>query len=235
MPIGGIPTDSVTEDILPTLVLLRTGYVTRYLNEPLAFGLSPESIAGIFVQRQRWCRGGLQFLFLRDGVLGPGLDLIQRLLFFPIDWLVQLPRSFSSRDADLYLWTGVPPLHVALRWTSWAISSPPWFLRPDLCMAGSARVRAGADDGDTHVYGLPPGADGLATLIKPFGEPFRVTPKGAAGRRGASDRITASVALCLLLACLGGLSDCRWAISSAISTGLLRSRWHALCSRASSC
>ena len=44
----------------------------------------------------------------------------------------------------------------------------------------------------------------LATLIKPFGEPFRVTPKGAAGRRSASDGITSGVALLLLLACLGG-------------------------------
>jgi PilZ domain len=44
----------------------------------------------------------------------------------------------------------------------------------------------------------------LATLIKPFGEPFRVTPKGAAGRRSGSDGTTSGVALLLLLACLGG-------------------------------
>ena len=43
------------------------------------------------MQRQRWCRGGVQLLFLRNGPLGPGLDLMKRLLFFPIYWLVQLP------------------------------------------------------------------------------------------------------------------------------------------------
>jgi hypothetical protein len=42
--IGGIPTGSVTEDILTTLALLRHGYVTRYLNEKLALGLSAESL-----------------------------------------------------------------------------------------------------------------------------------------------------------------------------------------------
>ena len=83
MDIGGIPTDSVTEDILSTLVLLRQGYVTRFLNEPLAFGLSSESVAAMFVQRQRWCRGGLQLLFLRDGVLGPGLTLDPALALLP--------------------------------------------------------------------------------------------------------------------------------------------------------
>src|SRR5262249_1537570 len=64
MEIGGIPTKSVTEDIFSTLMLLRKGYVTRFLNEPLAFGLSPETVSAMFVQRQRWCRGGLQLLFL---------------------------------------------------------------------------------------------------------------------------------------------------------------------------
>ena len=114
MGIGGVPTDSVTEDILSTLVLLRKGYVTRFLNEPLAFGLSSESVAAMFVQRQRWCRGGLQLLFLRDGVLGPGLTWIQRLLFFPTDWLVQTPvRLFAVLVPIIFLWTGLAPLEHA--------------------------------------------------------------------------------------------------------------------------
>ena len=95
MSIGGVPTDSVTEDILSTLILMRKGYITRFLNEPLAFGLSPESVAGMFVQRQRWCRGGLQLLFLRDGVFGRGLTWTQRRSSSrPIGWF--RPRSGSS-------------------------------------------------------------------------------------------------------------------------------------------
>jgi len=35
----GLPTGSITEDMLLTLVMLRQGYVTRYLCEHLAFGL----------------------------------------------------------------------------------------------------------------------------------------------------------------------------------------------------
>ena len=36
--------DSITEDMLLTLVLLRKGYITRYLCERLAFGLAPENL-----------------------------------------------------------------------------------------------------------------------------------------------------------------------------------------------
>ena len=54
--IGGVPTGSITEDILSTMVLLRKGYITRYLNERLSMGLAAESLEGYFTQRTRWCR-----------------------------------------------------------------------------------------------------------------------------------------------------------------------------------
>jgi cellulose synthase (UDP-forming) len=55
-----LPTDSITEDMLLSLALLRNGYVTRYLCERLAYGLAPESLNAFFVQRQRWARGAIQ-------------------------------------------------------------------------------------------------------------------------------------------------------------------------------
>lgn len=67
---GGIPTESITEDLLTTLVMLRKGYRTVYLNERLSMGLAAESIEGFFVQRERWCRGAIQSLFLPWGPWG---------------------------------------------------------------------------------------------------------------------------------------------------------------------
>ncbi len=63
--VGGVPTGSITEDILSTMVLLRKGYITRYLNERLSMGLAAESLEGYFTQRTRWYRGVLQTLFLK--------------------------------------------------------------------------------------------------------------------------------------------------------------------------
>ena len=209
--IGGVPTDSVTEDILSTLVLLRKGYVTRFLNEPLAFGLSSESVAAMFVQRQRWCRGGLQLLFLRDGVLGSGLTGIQRLLFFPTDWLVQTPvRLFAVLVPIIFLWTGLAPLQHAdlpdlinyqipvliahmglMMWLSGGRYLP--FLSTGFSLLGSFR--------------LVPTI--VATLIKPFGVPFRVTPKGSGAAQGIDHWTRGCAMFLLMLTVLGLLFNAR--------------------------
>lgn len=180
LDIGGIPTDSVTEDMLSSLVMLRRGQVTRYLNERLSLGLAAESINAFFVQRKRWCRGGLQLLYLRTGPLGPGLNLMHRLLFLPTYWGIQIPvRLLGIAIPIVYMLTGYPPIHVvpldellsfqlpvflafplAMRWIAPSSYFPFVTTAASLFMA----IR------------LTPTV--LATLVKPFGVPFKVTPKG---------------------------------------------------------
>ena len=80
---GAMPTDSITEDMLLTLALLRIGYVTRYLSERLAIGLAPENLDAYFVQRARWAQGGVQLIYVKNGPFGPGLTFLQRLFFNP--------------------------------------------------------------------------------------------------------------------------------------------------------
>lgn len=110
---GGIPTHSVTEDLLTTLVLLRYGYKTRYLNEKLSHGLAPENLKGLNLQRKRWCRGTLQSLYSSDGPLGKGLSLIQRIMFFPIAWLFSpFIRVMTLVIPLVYMWFGVESLII---------------------------------------------------------------------------------------------------------------------------
>lgn len=79
--IGGMPTDSVTEDYLLTLRMKRNGYRTVYLNERLSLGLAPEGLREYVTQRARWCLGFMQIIRSKDGPFMPGngLDLISRL------------------------------------------------------------------------------------------------------------------------------------------------------------
>jgi len=65
-----LPTESITEDMLFSITLLRKGYITRYLCERLAVGLAPEGLKAFFVQRRRWARGAMQILYLAAGPLG---------------------------------------------------------------------------------------------------------------------------------------------------------------------
>ncbi|WP_165251252.1 glycosyltransferase family 2 protein [Paludisphaera soli] len=211
MGVGGVPTASVTEDILSTLVLMRQGFVTRFLNEPLAFGLAPESVSAMFVQRQRWCRGGLQMLFLKEGVFGPGLTLLQRLLFFPLDWLVQTPaRLLSVLVPIIFLWTGLAPIRNAH--LSDLIN---YQLPVIIALLG---LIGWLSDG-RHVPFVTAGQSLLlsfrivptiaATLIKPFGVPFRVTPKGSGAARGVDRFARTSAQALIALNVLGLLINTR--------------------------
>mgnify|MGYP006139494303 FL=1 len=179
--IGGIPTQSITEDLLTTLVMLRKGYQTIYLNERLSMGLAAESVEGFFVQRERWCRGAIQSLFLQAGPLGPGLGVMQRILFFPISWLTQyVVRLFLIAIPLAYLLLGWVPFYftdmadmvfyqlpvflsffLAMRWLVGAHYSP--------LVSGPVSLFASFRLGPTV----------LASLLKPFGKPFKVTPKGS--------------------------------------------------------
>ena len=63
--IGGIPEDSITEDLRATLLLLRRGYSSVYVSRVLAEGLGPLDVTSYFNQQFRWGRGGLDILFRR--------------------------------------------------------------------------------------------------------------------------------------------------------------------------
>lgn len=81
MDIGGVPTDSVTEDYLLTLRLKEKGYRTVYLNEILSMGLAPEGLKAYIGQRSRWALGFMQICRGASGPLrfGNGLSFIDRL------------------------------------------------------------------------------------------------------------------------------------------------------------
>lgn len=79
--IGGVPTESVTEDFLLSLRLSENGWKTVYLAEPLSEGLAPEGLSEYLTQRCRWCLGMVQIV---RGPYNPlslrhGLSLAQRI------------------------------------------------------------------------------------------------------------------------------------------------------------
>ncbi len=110
---GGVPTSSITEDLLTTLTLLRHGYVTRYLNEKLSQGIAPEELASLMTQRERWCRGTIQAFYSKMGPLGPNLSFIHRFIFFPTYWLFSpVTRIMAHIIPIVFLWTGVPSVYL---------------------------------------------------------------------------------------------------------------------------
>ena len=79
--VGGVATDSVTEDIHTTIRMFRAGWKGAYHNEVLARGLAPDDAASYLLQRNRWALGAMQVLRVENPLFGPGLAPAQRLAF----------------------------------------------------------------------------------------------------------------------------------------------------------
>ena len=119
--VGGFAYGSVTEDYLTSLTLQSAGYRTRYVDEVMAEGLAPSSMAPFFAQRLRWAVGGLQ-IFWRFNPLWGGafrggkLTVEQRLLYawsgghyllcFPLAVVLCTPFIFLLDGGGLLLTTG---------------------------------------------------------------------------------------------------------------------------------
>jgi len=92
--VGGIATETVTEDAHTSLRMQKQGYNTAYINIPQAAGLATESLAAHVGQRIRWARGMIQILRTENPLLGRGLKFTQRLCYFNamIHFMYAVPR-----------------------------------------------------------------------------------------------------------------------------------------------
>ena len=185
-----LPTQSITEDMLFSITLLRNGYITRYLCERLAVGLAPEGLKAFFVQRRRWARGAMQMLYLAAGPLGRDLTVMQRLLFLPTHWLSQSLMLLLIVIAPLvFLWVGVLPLvnvtpEAVLYYQlpmMLAVAGGIWAFAPRQYFPFAAHVH-----GTFQSFKILPTV--MMTMAKPFGHVFKVTPKGANAKKSDYDR-----------------------------------------------
>lgn len=204
--IGGIPTESITEDLLTTLACLNKGYITRYLNERQSMGLAAEDLEGYFIQRSRWCRGGIQTLFLANGpIFAPGLTIFQRIMFLPLSWLVQYVVRFVALIVPaVFLWTGVAPLYFA------GVDDILFYQLPAL-LAYFIFIRWIAPNkylpllstavGVFTTFRILPVV--VASLVRPFGVPFRVTPKGVEGQARFDEFTFGCISVLLVATAIG--------------------------------
>jgi len=79
--IGGVATDTITEDIHTTIRLHRRGWRTVYHNEVLARGLAASDAATYQLQRHRWGTGAMQVMRVENPLLVPGLTVAQRIAY----------------------------------------------------------------------------------------------------------------------------------------------------------
>lgn len=115
--IGGIPVESVTEDMLLSQKLKASGWKTVYLNERLSMGLAPEGVAEYISQRSRWCMGFMQIFKGEFGLFGRKVSVIDRLLMLDtfLFWGASFPfRLFCLVAPIVYWFFGLAVFHTDL-------------------------------------------------------------------------------------------------------------------------
>ncbi|MFT9382281.1 UDP-forming cellulose synthase catalytic subunit [Gluconobacter sp. P5B12] len=106
--IGGVATDTVTEDCHTALRMQRAGWSSAYLRLPLAAGLATERLILHIGQRARWARGMTQIFRVDNPLFGPGLTFAQRLCYLSatMSFLFAIPRLIFLLAPLAYLFFG---------------------------------------------------------------------------------------------------------------------------------
>jgi cellulose synthase (UDP-forming) len=185
--VGGVATESVTEDIHTTIRMYRQGWKGVYHNEVLANGLAPADAAAYLGQRNRWATGAMQVLRIENPLFGRGMSFGQRVAF--------LTTLFAWFDAWRMLAYMVIPVLVIFTATS-PIAAPGYIFGPFFAATLGLQFVALRLLARGHyppilsmlfeVLRMPAVLPATLTLLRrDVNRPFWVTPKGRSNRSGA--------------------------------------------------
>ncbi|MBD2091539.1 UDP-forming cellulose synthase catalytic subunit [Microcoleus sp. FACHB-1515] len=111
LKVGGIATETVTEDCHTSLRLHSLGYETVYYDKIMVAGLAPEKFSSYVGQQVRWARGMAQILRLENPLLNRKLklNLAQRICYFSATshFFFGFPRLMYAIAPTLFLLFGI--------------------------------------------------------------------------------------------------------------------------------
>ncbi|MDJ0796074.1 MAG: glycosyltransferase family 2 protein [Calothrix sp. MO_167.B12] len=110
--VGGVSSNSITEDMNTAMRLHNAGWKSAYHHEELSVGLAPDDLSSTLKQRLRWAQGTIQVLLRENPFNKTGLTFWQQLQYF------QTMYSYFSGFFTLifitcpiiYFFTGIAPI-----------------------------------------------------------------------------------------------------------------------------
>ncbi|MCB0911789.1 MAG: glycosyltransferase [Propionibacteriaceae bacterium] len=123
--VGGIYTDSKSEDVWTSLMLHERGWRSVYIPDVLAVGDAPETIEDYTKQQLRWATGGFEILFTHNP-LSPRrrLTLDQRLMYFVTSthYLTGIAPGVLLLVPALEVFFDLRPVTLGTSFTEWALA-----------------------------------------------------------------------------------------------------------------
>ena len=177
--IGGVATETVSEDLHTTVRLQQRGYRVRYHNDVLATGLAPHTIADFLLQRYRWAQGTVQVLLSKESpIFGKGWAWLQRLHYVNnlIYYLLPFQRLAYVAVLLLVLLMGWLPVGTAS--IGFLVLIAVSLVASNVASTGLARGMRDATEGTSYTW-ITAETHLRATINTVLGIriPFRVTPK----------------------------------------------------------
>jgi len=196
--IGGVATDTITEDIHTTIRLHRRGWRTVYHNEVLAQGLAAPDADTYQAQRLRWGTGAMQVLRTENPLVVPGLTLPQRLAYAStlLGWFDAWRTLALLWVPIVVLATGAVPIRADA--TTFAVAFASSFILQQVALRVLSRgCHRSILSVVFELVRMTSNLRATATLVTRGRPVFSVTPKGrtADGRR----RVRAPLPLTLVL------------------------------------
>lgn len=122
--VGGIYTDSKSEDVWTSMVMHGRGWKSVFLRETLAVGDAPDTIEAYSKQQLRWATGGFEILFTSNPLLTRRkLSLDQRLMYF-----VTATHYLTGIVPGVLLFVPMLEIFFDLRPVSMGIGMGQWFI-----------------------------------------------------------------------------------------------------------
>ena len=120
--IGGIYTDSKSEDVWTSLMLHERGWKTIYISETLAVGDAPETIEAYTKQQLRWATGGFEIM-LTHNPLRPRRNLTtdQRIMYLvtATHYLTGIAPGLLLLVPPLEIFFDLRPVNLSIDVTTW--------------------------------------------------------------------------------------------------------------------
>lgn len=179
-------TGALSEDYYTGIRLAAKGYRLIYLNEKLSAGLAAESIAAQALQRLRWARGTLQAFFVDANPLTiKGLRPMQRLAHLEgiLHWFTSLSRVGFLLFPIAYAFLHIIPVRATNAEILYYFL--PFYLVQITTFSWLNHRSRSAFLADLYalVLAFPLALTVIQVMLNPFGQEFRVTPKGTSRDR----------------------------------------------------
>lgn len=204
--VGGVSTDTVTEDIHTTVRLQRLGWRIRYHNEVLALGLAAADAGQFRLQRHRWATGGMQLLRSDNPLTMHRLTVPQRLSYAAtlFGWFDSWRTAAFLLLPPVVLFTGASPIRAPLGvfLAAFTVSFAFQQMALRLLARGNHHPIASAR---FELMRLGSTLNATLTLLSRRPRPFRVTPKGRMSNQRTRIRIPIDLRFFLLVSCAAAL------------------------------